>query len=573
MRDKRKLISCPKLFSILLFLLFIPNVEIPACFAENPPTFLRGDANSDKVVDISDAVFILGYLFGKGAVPSCLDQADSNDDGRVDISDPIVVLGTLFLGQNQIALFYPYPFYDWTTDDTYTCGDIPSWLKEMLENPQGQPPADPNRDPFEGPGAWDYLYEQGLLNPVMLAVAMIKLMSPDEWAYLESMNPDIYNILIQIHDIDFNDISDYELLLRLLNDLGSYLASLGVVDVNLLITNGVPEYVANVLPDAINAADSTTASDLQADHQQQNQSLEDSIGGAADLYHVGTGPEVDPTDDYFCYICGSGCDSDGGTTGGGKDSGPCGMKVAYDIYFSPAEKPAKTAMAFIQQLVNEVKKDQDPCCQHEVYVRIPDTGQTTKANAEAAAKKVNAEINKIAGNPDGGDQCVREIVFNLYCFSASCIEVIHFVQNLQPCDTPCDGCECCGEPFDKIKKSINIVSMEGLFDGDPTIFGPVSNFCAGIGTLAGRLIGAGAYACSAFEEDYGGEEPPCVCSFNAYSRDEGAGSTDSNLNGWSIQSHQINAENHPDVLNQMINNPSLWNEIKPKCECQNTTAQ
>jgi hypothetical protein len=59
---------------------------------------LRGDANSDRVVDISDAMKTLLYLFNGGSRPLCLDAADTNDDGSVDISDPVSLLDYLFSG-------------------------------------------------------------------------------------------------------------------------------------------------------------------------------------------------------------------------------------------------------------------------------------------------------------------------------------------------------------------------------------------------------------------------------------------------------------------------------------------
>ncbi len=60
--------------------------------------FVRGDANSDDKLDISDGISILNYLFlGQGSI-DCEDAADVNDDGTIDISDAIKVLGFLFLG-------------------------------------------------------------------------------------------------------------------------------------------------------------------------------------------------------------------------------------------------------------------------------------------------------------------------------------------------------------------------------------------------------------------------------------------------------------------------------------------
>jgi hypothetical protein len=81
--------------------------------------FVRGDANGDARRDMSDAVYILGFLFSGGAESRCADAADSNDDGKLDMSDAISLLGALFLGNVQI----PPPQscgYD-PTDDALAC--------------------------------------------------------------------------------------------------------------------------------------------------------------------------------------------------------------------------------------------------------------------------------------------------------------------------------------------------------------------------------------------------------------------------------------------------------------------
>jgi hypothetical protein len=62
------------------------------------PQFRRCDANVDGLADISDAVFVLNYLFTGGRKPTCEKAADANDDGKVDISDAVFHLGYLFLG-------------------------------------------------------------------------------------------------------------------------------------------------------------------------------------------------------------------------------------------------------------------------------------------------------------------------------------------------------------------------------------------------------------------------------------------------------------------------------------------
>jgi len=63
-----------------------------------PTLFRRGDANTDGIEDLSDAVAILDFLFKGGKRLYCLDAADSNDDGEADLSDVIHLLGSLFRG-------------------------------------------------------------------------------------------------------------------------------------------------------------------------------------------------------------------------------------------------------------------------------------------------------------------------------------------------------------------------------------------------------------------------------------------------------------------------------------------
>ena len=61
-------------------------------------TFIRGDPNLDSRIDISDPVAILNCLFQGLNCTTCDDAADSNDDGSVDLSDAVYSLGFSFLG-------------------------------------------------------------------------------------------------------------------------------------------------------------------------------------------------------------------------------------------------------------------------------------------------------------------------------------------------------------------------------------------------------------------------------------------------------------------------------------------
>jgi hypothetical protein len=78
--------------------------------------FLRGDSNRDGRVDLSDAVYTLGYLFLGSPMPECDDAADADDSGLINITDPIRTLGTLFLGDDPLPLPTGEPGPDPTAD-------------------------------------------------------------------------------------------------------------------------------------------------------------------------------------------------------------------------------------------------------------------------------------------------------------------------------------------------------------------------------------------------------------------------------------------------------------------------
>ena len=64
-------------------------------YIEPGPLFVRGDANGDEVVDISDGIAVVSYLFlGRELV--CLDAADTDDDEQLVITDAVYLLDFLF---------------------------------------------------------------------------------------------------------------------------------------------------------------------------------------------------------------------------------------------------------------------------------------------------------------------------------------------------------------------------------------------------------------------------------------------------------------------------------------------
>ncbi|MGQ9590490.1 MAG: dockerin type I domain-containing protein [Planctomycetota bacterium] len=73
-----------------------PNAEPAGEVGPAEGTFVRGDANEDGRVNLSDMTRILQVLYRGAAAPACEDRMDANDDARVDASDPVYVGNALF---------------------------------------------------------------------------------------------------------------------------------------------------------------------------------------------------------------------------------------------------------------------------------------------------------------------------------------------------------------------------------------------------------------------------------------------------------------------------------------------
>jgi len=74
------------------------------CAADKPmsliinPDYMCGDANSDEVINVADAVFIVNYVFKGGAAPDPLAAADANSDGDANLADCVFIINYVFKG-------------------------------------------------------------------------------------------------------------------------------------------------------------------------------------------------------------------------------------------------------------------------------------------------------------------------------------------------------------------------------------------------------------------------------------------------------------------------------------------
>ena len=97
-----------------------PALSPVACTAGRE--FIRGDADANGVIEITDGIFVLNFLFQGGVAPLCDDAPDADDNGAIEITDPIYTFDFLFLG----GLPPPAPSPSCGTDPTADCLAYPA---------------------------------------------------------------------------------------------------------------------------------------------------------------------------------------------------------------------------------------------------------------------------------------------------------------------------------------------------------------------------------------------------------------------------------------------------------------
>jgi hypothetical protein len=65
---------------------------------ESGPDYVCGDCNGDGTANISDAVYLIAYIFSGGPPPDPLLSGDANCDGTPNISDAVYLISYIFAG-------------------------------------------------------------------------------------------------------------------------------------------------------------------------------------------------------------------------------------------------------------------------------------------------------------------------------------------------------------------------------------------------------------------------------------------------------------------------------------------
>ncbi len=63
-----------------------------------PQSFVKGDADGNGMVNISDAVYLIGYIFSGGPAPSPLFAGDADCSGIITVSDAVYLISYIFSG-------------------------------------------------------------------------------------------------------------------------------------------------------------------------------------------------------------------------------------------------------------------------------------------------------------------------------------------------------------------------------------------------------------------------------------------------------------------------------------------
>jgi hypothetical protein len=65
---------------------------------EEGPDYMCGDADGDEIVNVSDAVYLITYIFAGGLAPDPMEAGEVNCDEIVNVSDVVYLITYIFAG-------------------------------------------------------------------------------------------------------------------------------------------------------------------------------------------------------------------------------------------------------------------------------------------------------------------------------------------------------------------------------------------------------------------------------------------------------------------------------------------
>ena len=76
----------------------LTEVSCPACGSSFS---LIGDLTGDELINVSDVIFLVNYLYKEGPAPSPLSLGDVNCDDEINVGDLVYLVSYLYQGGTQ----------------------------------------------------------------------------------------------------------------------------------------------------------------------------------------------------------------------------------------------------------------------------------------------------------------------------------------------------------------------------------------------------------------------------------------------------------------------------------------
>ena len=95
---RKKLTMKPIIFIAVLALMALPFLSMGQSGGYSQPEYQNGDVNLDGILCFDDPVTIIYALYRTGEPLPCPDVADADRNGVVELNDALLLLGYLFRG-------------------------------------------------------------------------------------------------------------------------------------------------------------------------------------------------------------------------------------------------------------------------------------------------------------------------------------------------------------------------------------------------------------------------------------------------------------------------------------------